>query len=204
MGWLGRNKNYHDVPARDLKLLEKNYETPNFLSKTEPDDKVKTGPFQPFGVPSKQGEIVQGQLRANGVIYRANPDGSNLEIIADGIRNMFGLSFSPDGKLYGTNNGMDFRGSRPIEGDWDTFYEIKSGWFGWPDFASGLPVTLPYFKPQGHKQPEFVLAEHPPVAIQPLIRFEPHTATQKFDFSTNDILHQKVKFFSHSLGINHL
>jgi glucose/arabinose dehydrogenase len=200
MGWLGRKKDYHDVPARDLKLRRKNYETPNFLTKTDPDDKVKTGSFHSFGEPSKPGEIIKGELIANGVVYRANADGSNLEIIADGIRNIFGLSFSPEGKLYGTNNGMDFRGSRPVEGDWDSFYEIKSGWYGWPDFASGLPVTLPYFKPKGHKQPEFVLAEHPPLAAEPIIRFEPHTATQKFDFCQNELFAPKDEIFFAQFG----
>jgi hypothetical protein len=43
MGWLGRNKGYHDIPARDIKLKGRNYETPNFLTKTKPNDKVKTG-----------------------------------------------------------------------------------------------------------------------------------------------------------------
>lgn len=122
---------------------------------------------------------------ANGVIYRANPDGSDLEIVADGFRNIFGLDFSPEGRLYVTNNGLDFRGSRPIEGDWDTFYEVSPGWYGWPDFASGLPVILPYFKPPGFPQPEFLLSNHPALADQPLIRFKPHSATQKFDFCTN-------------------
>jgi glucose/arabinose dehydrogenase len=200
MGWLGQKKDYHDVPARDLKLRGKNYETPNFLTKTDPDDKVKTGSFHPFGEPSKAGEMIKGQKIANGVIYRANADGSNLEIIADGIRNIFGLSFSPEGKLFGTNNGMDFRGSRPVEGDWDSFYEIKSGWYGWPDYASGLPITLPYFKPKGHKQPEFVLAEHPPLVAEPLIRFEPHTATQKFDFCRNEYFASKDEIFFAQFG----
>lgn len=185
MGWLGRNEDYHDVPARDLVLKGKNYKTANFLTKKETDDKAYTGAYQPFRVPSTAGEIVEGQLYANGVIYRANPDGSNLEIIADGLRNTFGLGFSPNGKLFITSNGLDFRGSRPIEGDWDPFYEVFPGWYGWPDFGSGLPVTLPYFKPPGHSQPDFVLAQHPPIAAQPLIRFAPHTATLKFDFSTN-------------------
>jgi glucose/arabinose dehydrogenase len=200
MGWLGQNKDYHDIPARKLKLLEENFVTRNFLTKTKPKDKATTGPFKPFGVSAKEGENIQGQLLANGVIYRANPDGTNLEIIADGIRNMFGLAFSPDGKLYGTNNGMDFRGSRPVEGDWDSFYEIKAGWFGWPDFASGLPVTLPYFKPKGHDQPKFVLADPPPLVTQPLIRFEPHTATQKFDFCNNNLFAAKGEVFFAQFG----
>lgn len=200
MGWLGRNKDYHDIPARDIQLFGRNYETPNFFTKTQTEDKAVTGAYHPFNVPSVSGEIIQGHLLANGVLYRANPDGSQLEIVADGFRNLFGLSFSPDGRLFGTNNGFDFRGSRPIEGDWDTFYELTPGWYGWPDFGSGLPVTLPYFKPPGHDQPKFLLSNHPPIATEPLIRFAPHTATQKFDFCTNESFGTNGEMFFAQFG----
>jgi glucose/arabinose dehydrogenase len=200
MGWLGRNSDYHDVPARDLMLIGRNYKTPNFLTKKKPNDKAVTGAFHPFGVPSVPGEIIPGQLLSNGVIYRANPDGSDLEIVADGFRNPFGLGFSSDGRLFATSNGYDFRGSRPIEGDWDPFYEVIPGWYGFPDFPSGLPVTLPYFKPPGHPQPEFVLAKPPPIAAQPLIRFTPHAATQKFDFCTNEIFSSTNDIFFAQFG----
>jgi glucose/arabinose dehydrogenase len=199
-GWLGKKPEYHDVPARDLKLVGQNFVSDNPLTKTNPNDKATTGAFHPFGTPSQPGEIVKGQLLANGVVYRANPDGSGLEIIADGLRNVFGLGFSPDGKLFATDNGFDFRGSRPIAGAWDPFYEITPGWHGWPDFASGLPVTLPYFKPPGHPQPQFLLAEHPQLPEQPLIRFKPHSATQKFDFNTNEAFAPKGEMFFAQLG----
>ncbi|MFB6367273.1 PQQ-dependent sugar dehydrogenase [Paenibacillus elgii] len=199
-GWLGQRPDYHDIPARDIILAGQNFPSDNPLTKMNPNAKAITGAFHPFGTPSFQGEVIRGQLLANGVVYRANPDGSGLEIIADGFRNIFGLGFSPEGKLYATNNGLDFRGSRPIEGDWDTFYEITPGWYGWPDYASGLPVTLPYFKPPGNVQPQFLLAEHPPLAEQPLIRFKPHSATQKFDFSTSDSFAPRGEVFFAQFG----
>jgi glucose/arabinose dehydrogenase len=199
-GWLGQRPDYHDIPARDLILAGQNFTTDNPLTKTNPNDRATTGAFHPFGTPSSQGEVIRGQLLANGVIYRANPDGSGLEIIADGFRNIFGLGFAPDGRLYATNNGFDFRGSRPIEGDWDAFYEITPGWYGWPDYASGLPVTLPYFKPPGHPQPQFLLLQHPRLAEQPLIRFQPHSATQKFDFSINESFAPKGEIFFAQFG----
>ncbi|WCK56306.1 hypothetical protein PP175_10535 [Aneurinibacillus sp. Ricciae_BoGa-3] len=199
-GWVGLKKKYHDVPARDLKLAGQNFESPNLLDKTNPNARAMTGAFRPFGVSCYPGEVAQGQVMANGVIYRANPDGSGLEIVADGMRNVFGLGFLPDGKLYATSNGFDFRGSRPIEGDWDPFYEVNSGWYGWPDFASGLPVTLPYFKPEGNAQPEFILAEHPPIIEQPLIRFKPHSATQKFDYCRNPLFSTINEIFFAQFG----
>ncbi|MET3697706.1 glucose/arabinose dehydrogenase [Bacillus oleivorans] len=199
-GWLGQRPTFHDIPARDLKLVGQNFVSDNPLTKINPNDKVSTGAFHPFGTASRRGEVVKGQLLANGVLYRANPDGSNLEIVADGFRNVFGLGFSPEGKLFATNNGFDFRGSRPIEGDWDPLYEIRPGWYGWPDFASGLPVTLPYFKPPGHPQPQFLLEQHPPLAAQPLIRFKPHAATQKFDFSKNERFGRRGEMFLAQIG----
>lgn len=199
-GWLGKRPKDHDVPARDVLLVGQNFPSPNPLVKTDPNAQAVTGAFHAFGTQSYPGEIVKGQLLSNGVIYRANPDGSDLEIVADGFRNIFGLGFSPEGRLYVTNNGFDFRGSRPIEGDWDTFYEVTPGWYGWPDFASGLPVTLPYFKPPGFPQPEFLLANHPPLADQPLIRFKPHSATQKFDFCTNSAFGRPGEIFFAQFG----
>ncbi|WNC12958.1 hypothetical protein [Brevibacillus brevis] len=181
-GWLGLRPKDHDIPARDLHLVGQNFPSENPLNKINPEEKVVTGAFRPFGTPGHPREVVKGRRMANGVIYRANPDGSELEIVADGFRNIFGLGFSPDGRLFATNHGFDFRGSRPIEGDWDALYEVIPGWYGWPDFASGLPVTLPYFKPPGQAQPQFLLAVHPELAQQPYIRFKPHSATQKFDF----------------------
>jgi glucose/arabinose dehydrogenase len=198
-GWLTLKPKYHDIPARDLRLVGKNFESGNPLTKTQPNDKVSTGAFHSFGKESRPGELIKGQFWANGVIYRANMDGSGLEIIADGFRNVFGLGFSHDGKLFATNNGFDFRGSRPIEGDWDTLYEVTQGWYGWPDYASGLPVTLPYFRPTGYPQPQFLLHEHPPVE-QPLIRFKPHSATQKFDFNTSHIFGKKGEMFFAQFG----
>lgn len=43
-----------------------------------------------------------------GSIYRFNPDGSNPELVAKGVRNSVGLDFHPaTKKLYFTDNGRD-------------------------------------------------------------------------------------------------
>ena len=176
---------FHDTPARNSILAGVNFITHDPLS-TQPDVAV-TGAYKPFGTASYDGEIIPGQLMATGVIYRCNPDGSDLQIVADGFRNTFGLRFSPfNGKLIVTDHGADPRGSRSIRLDWDKVWEVTpQGWYGFPDFFSGLPVTLSHFHVTEQAKSTFVLKEHPPLAHQPLIRFQSHSASMKFDFCTN-------------------
>ncbi|SEM50845.1 Glucose/arabinose dehydrogenase, beta-propeller fold [Mesobacillus persicus] len=183
--WLKRNRQFHDTPARDYVVYGKNFITKNPLSSQ--GDIAETGAFKPFGVPNEDGEVIKGSLYANGVIYCCDLDGSNLHVYADGFRNPFGLTFSPfNGKLYVTDNGADDRGSRPIKGDWDNFWEVKqNGWYGWPDFFSGLPANRPHFHVEGKPKPTFLIKNHPKLAGQPVVRFEPHSSSNKFSFSTN-------------------
>jgi glucose/arabinose dehydrogenase len=181
--WLKRHPRFHDTPARDIVLNGTNFISPNPL--TEDTDVAVTGPYKPFGLPSGQGEVIKGNLYSNGVIYSCQLDGSGLRIVADGFRNPFGLRFSPfTGRLYATDNGADPRGSRPVQHDWDNFWEITfNGWHGHPEFFSGLPVTLPHFHVEGQPKPSFVYREHPYLASQPLLRFKNHSSSNKFDFS---------------------
>ena len=183
--WLKIHPGFHDLPARDLELRGKNFISHNPLS-GEPDLAV-TGAYKRFNVSSYNGEKIQGELMANGVIYSCNPDGSDLKVVADGFRNPFGLRFSPfNGKMYVTDNNTDDRGSRPVYHDWDNFWEVTpNGWHGWPDFFSGLPATLPHFHVDGKNKPTFVLNKHPGLTSQPVTRFKPSSSSDKFDFSTN-------------------
>lgn len=186
-GWLPDMPDLHDVPARNLVLRGVNFETVNPLAPQMLGTHVVTGAFKPFGTPSSPGEIIPAQHRANGVIYRANPNGTDLEVFADGLRNPFGLGFAPDGRLLATDQGFDTRGSRPIANAPEPLWEImRGGWYGWPDFVAGIPVTDPQFRPPpGFPPPQLLLAEHPPLVSQPLVRFAPQSAAMKFDTSRN-------------------
>lgn len=186
--WLKLHPHFHDTPARDIKLTGKKFISANPLSDEE---KIAvTGSFKPFGEVAKNNEVIKGQLLANGVLYRCKKDGSQLELIADGFRNPFGIQFSPiNNKLYVTDNGADPRGSRQVSHDWENLWEIdlanKEKWHGWPDFFSGLPVTLPHFHVENQPNPSFLIAEHPKLASTPITRLETHSSSNKFDFSTN-------------------
>ncbi|MBB6669402.1 PQQ-dependent sugar dehydrogenase [Cohnella nanjingensis] len=176
---------FHETPARDLVLAGTNFITRN--PSAEPSDVAVTGAYKPYGTASHDGEIVRGRLSANGVVYCCDPDGSHLQIVADGFRNTFGLRFSPfNGKLVVIDHGADPRGSRQIRLDWDKMWEVTpGGWYGFPEIFSGLPVTLPHFHASEQAKPTFILKEHPPLACQPIVRFQPHSASMKFDFCTN-------------------
>lgn len=59
-------------------------------------------------------------------------------------------------------------------------------WYGFPDFATDVPVTDPQFKPRDQPQPQFLIADHPtekPPA--PIAKFGPHEATNGFAFAAN-------------------
>lgn len=201
-GWLPDFPTEHDVPYRSLPLKGVNYRSANPFTLDSPQPTMAvTGGFKPFGVPSQPGEVVQGSIFANGVIYTANPDGSGLQVIADGLRNPFALGFSPDNRLWAVDQGYDNRGSRPVENAPDPLWEIKTGgWYGYPDFVAGKPITDPQFQSPGKPPAQFLLEEHPSLAGRPRLLFPPHSATMKFDFSTNPHFGHAGEVFVAQLG----
>jgi glucose/arabinose dehydrogenase len=115
---------------------------------------------------------------------RCNLDGSGLEVVAWGLRNAYGLRFTPDGRLLATDQGADDRGSRPIRNCPDFLFEVRAGaWYGWPDFMGGVPVTDARFGDGGG--PRFLLANHDdlPAPERALLKFEKNVCATKFDFA---------------------
>ncbi|GMU23744.1 MAG: hypothetical protein AMXMBFR13_38220 [Phycisphaerae bacterium] len=198
MGWLQKHRNFHDIPAESIKLVDRTFATANPFETT--DEIVKTAPFHPFGEVVEGDLTVTGQVKASGTILRMNPDGTGLEVYAWGLRNPYGIMWSPDGTLYAAENGFDVRGSRPVANDKEDIYVIRQdGWYGWPDYAMGLPVTDSQFKPEDKPQPQFLMAEHPEVE-QPWLTFPKHSAIAKLEFSNSEVFGQGqmlVAFFGH-------
>lgn len=182
-GWVKTHPQFHDYPGETVILEGRNFTSENFLTDA-PGDLATTGAFSPFGVPTGRGERIKGITAASGSILRANPDGSDLELIAWGLRNPFRIKFDRHGRLFAANHGMDVRGSRGVANSPDEFQLIKKGvWYGWPDFTGGEPVTNPKFKPRKGPQPQFLLARHPMRPPLPVAVFAPHSATMGFDFN---------------------
>jgi glucose/arabinose dehydrogenase len=107
--------------------------------------------------------VIPGQVKASGTILRMRPDGSDLQVYAWGLRNPFSVRWGPDGRLYASDNGYDERGPRPIANAPDMLWHIREGaWYGWPDYAAGIPVTDPRFRSRRGPAPRFLMAAHPP------------------------------------------
>ncbi|MDT4956115.1 MAG: hypothetical protein QOJ02_4253 [Acidobacteriota bacterium] len=183
LGWLRRLPHGYDLPGYDIALSGVNVETANPLSKEE-NARTQTGAFAPFGERTKREQRIAAQLPCTAAIMRCNMDGSELELVAWGLRNAFGLGFLPDGRLIALDQGADDRGSRPVGNVPDMLFEVRQGaWYGWPDFIGDVPITDPRYKPERGPAPTFVLANHDelPAPEKPLLRFPPHTAAVKFD-----------------------
>lgn len=72
-------------------------------------------------------EEVEGDLRP--VVLTMTPEGDDVEVYAEGIKNAVGLGLV-DGQLYATENGPDHLG---IDAPNDTFYKVEEGeHYGWP------------------------------------------------------------------------
>ncbi|HEX8226854.1 MAG TPA: PQQ-dependent sugar dehydrogenase [Candidatus Saccharimonadales bacterium] len=190
-GWLAKHQDGHDTPGHDIVLSGANYETINPLKPTE---KVTTGPFLPIGTPAKKGQVIKGQLKSNGVVYRCNPDGSDLEVYAWGFRHPYGMTLDKaTGKIYVLDQGADKRGSRPVESP-EALYELKQdAWYGWPDYLAGKPIT------ELQADSEFAMAEHPPHE-KPLKTFEEHSSCCTVELSTSDHFGYKGQAFISEYG----
>ena len=83
--------------------------------------------------------IEQDERRAT--IMRMQPDGSQREIFASGLRNSVGLDWAPwDGALYATENGRDLLGDDVPP---DELNRIEQhGFYGWP-FVHGADIIDP-------------------------------------------------------------
>lgn len=183
-GWLQRYPQFHDIPCKDVLVLGYNFRTANPFT-PERGDHAETGAFVPFGVRTASGARIPGQVPCSGAVMRVPLGGGQPELVAWGFRNPYGLAFSPEGRLYLTENGFDERGSREVFGAGDYLYEVTQGrWYGWPDFAGGEPAWTERFKvPRAPDPPVRLLADHPNVPPSPVARFEVHSSSNRFDFS---------------------
>lgn len=200
-GWLPLRPQLHDRPAQDIRLAGATFTTMNpwILSRGEDDAMLSTtAAFHPFGTEGED-ERVPGTTKASGTILSCGLSGEDLQVHAWGLRNPFGVCWVED-RLYASENGFDARGSRPIANDREDLYLIERGrWYGWPDYAGGVPVTDERFAPPDGPAPEFLMAEHPPVE-KPLMQFPQHSAVAKLAASPGDTFGSRGTLFLASFG----
>jgi glucose/arabinose dehydrogenase len=187
-GWLARHPDFHDVPAHDVTLVGQNFQSENPLTPGDKKDRAVTGAYLPFGTPSSPGQVIKGQNRCTGAVLRVRPAGGEPEVVAWGLRNPFGLAFSPDGRLYVTENSYDVRGSRPVWGSGDVLWAIDTQspgkWYGWPDFHGNTPLTKSdQYRAPGKEAPKFLLASHPNEPPEPVAKLPVHGSADGMDFA---------------------
>lgn len=199
-GWLERFPKFHDIPCRDVTLAGVDYKTSD--EPATPDlPSALTGAFVPYGTSTSPGQVVRGQLPCGGAVMKVAPSGGQLELVAWGFRNPFGIAFSPDGQLYLTENGYDDRGSRPVWGAPDVLWRVTPGtWYGWPDYAEGLPIDQELFKVPGTGTPRRVLAKQPNPPPRPVASLGVHASSNGIDFSRSRAFGQVGQAFIAEFG----
>lgn len=188
LSWLRDLPHPHDLPGLDIVLAGADERTDNPLDPGGPP--VTTGAFAAFASAHPAGTRLPAQLPCTAAIMRCNLDGSALELVAWGLRNPYGLGFSPEGQLLALDLGMNDRGSRPVGNAPSCLFAIEPGaWYGWPDFVAGVAVDDPHYRPERGATPRFLLANHaelPPPAA-PLLSFPARSAAVKFAFGGDQL-----------------
>lgn len=197
-GWLARHPHFHDTPCKDIVLNGHNYTTENVLTKVEGDE-ATTGAYVSFGEATHQGQVIQGQLPCNGAIMRVPLSGGELELVAWGLRNPYGLALSPAGDLFVTENSYDVRGSRPVWGTGDVLWKIEEArWYGWPDYNADREVKE--MKVPGEGAPKPLLAEHPGRPPKPIAILGVHSSSNGLDFSRSQTFGYQGQAFVAQFG----
>jgi glucose/arabinose dehydrogenase len=179
IGWLRRHDHPADIPGMDLLLADVTFPT---ADPSHPGTVVRTSAFSRFGDTQPEGTRLPGQVPCTAAVLRCRADGRDLELVAWGTRNAYGLAFLPDGRLLAVDQGTDDRGSRPVGDAPDLLLEIRPGsWYGWPDYIDAQPVTDPRFRPDRGPAPTFLLANHDslPRPEPALLAFPAHVAATR-------------------------
>jgi len=183
-GWLDRFPDFHDIPCDDITLAGFNVTAENVLD--ESAGEATTGAFVAYGQSTRKGQVIKGALPCSGAVMRYPLSGGELELVAWGFRNPYGLAFSPLGNLYLTDNAYDNRGSRPVWGAGDVLWEVETGkWYGWPDFSAGKSIIEKSYDAPGEDDLQKVLANYPGTPPEPTAVLGVHSSSNGFDFSKN-------------------
>jgi glucose/arabinose dehydrogenase len=107
-----------------------------------------------------------------GTIIRMNPDGTNVETYAEGVRNSVGMDFQPGtNNLFFTDNGVDMMGD-DIPSDELNAAPKKGMHFGFPFYGGGSARTAEFKD------------KRPPEVTIPVAQFQAHSANLGIKFYT--------------------
>lgn len=150
--WIKDYPSAHDITPYDITLEGLNF------------GDTKTGAFVEKNSKTVEGQIITGNCPGNASVIIYNLNTRDRTTFAWGLRNINGMDFNSRSQLMASVGGMEDRGLRPIKGDVDYIYEIRSKqWYGWPDYSGGDPVNSPRFRGDNEK------------AVLPLLENQPNT-----------------------------
>ncbi|MPQ42828.1 hypothetical protein [Clostridium tarantellae] len=123
----------------------------------------KTGAFVEYNITTKKGQEIKDSPIGNASVIRIDLTSKKNELYCFGVRNIEGIDYNSEGKVYGVVGGIEDKGFRPIHDDVDYIYELKGdeNWYGWPDYSGGDPVNSPRFFKENKTTVNFVLEKHP-------------------------------------------
>lgn len=185
LAWLKKIRHNVDLPGYDITLAgftASSAAIDDAGAGRAAADTVRTGAFAPWGTVLPEGTRIAARLPCTSAVMRCGLDGGQLELVAWGVRNAFGLCFLDDGSLLATDQGADARGVRPISECPDFLYRIEAGaWYGWPDYYGGVAATDARFRAPDGSLPGFVLGEHAslPPPQRALLEFDVNASALK-------------------------
>lgn len=116
----------------------------------------------------------------NATILRANPDGSDRQVYATGLRNTIGFGWHPETQqLYGMDHGIDWLGDTEQKEELNRIEQGKQ--YGWPYiYADGK------YNPQDEPPGDITLAEWAAMSEEPVGLYTAHSAPMQMAFYTAD------------------
>jgi glucose/arabinose dehydrogenase len=207
---LARHPGAHDVPGQEVVLTGDNVDTYDVTAQYPYP--VETGAFKPFGVPANRTERVAGARKCSTGVWRAQPDGTGMELLAWGVRNPYGMAFGEDGELYVSDNGFAEAGERAVANDPDRIWRIRNArtepgsvrtpdWYGFPDIcADGRPAWEERHLPQRGRPARRLIAEPPTWAGPPAYVELPHSGMANMDVCRSDLFGHRGRLFACEWG----
>ena len=144
---------------------------------------IKFGPdgklYVPVGAPCN---ICKSEDVRFASIMRMNPDGSDLEVFAHGVRNTVGFDWSPvDNVLWFTDNGRDMLGDNVPPDELNRAPEI------------GMNFGYPYMHGSNIRDPEFGDDVNLSQFTKPVQELGPHVASLGMEFYTGSMFPEEYK-----------
>ena len=138
-GWVRTHRDACDLPYQTLNLQGFRFDVPNPEASIFSPSSLVTVPFEPLGtsnviqIPGVQFPV----QKPTGFVGSVAVNGGDLRVEAWGVRNPAGIVVDEYGTIFLTDQGMELRGTRPIDNDPDVMFQLSvpGQWLGYPDFS---------------------------------------------------------------------